>query len=114
MLIHVHVVTIQKNHHNVTLCRLKEDVSDHKSRCETLTSERDSSTKELERLKSHNSDDLYIPQLKEVCSSTSCTVNITKSFINAILDIEVEIVHSCLVSKTWFWDYCSLMWLREV
>ncbi|XP_060584816.1 coiled-coil domain-containing protein 186-like isoform X2 [Ruditapes philippinarum] len=48
------------------ISRLKEDVSDHKSRCETLTSERDSSTKELERLKSHNSDDLYIPQLKEL------------------------------------------------
>ncbi|XP_053407358.1 coiled-coil domain-containing protein 186-like isoform X2 [Mercenaria mercenaria] len=48
------------------ISRLKEDVSDHRTRCETLTSERDSNAKELDRLKMHNSDDLYIPQIKEL------------------------------------------------
>lgn len=46
--------------------RLKGDLSDYRLRCETLTTERDSARKEVQQLKSHNSDDLYIPQIKEL------------------------------------------------
>ncbi|KAL4231722.1 hypothetical protein ACF0H5_009298 [Mactra antiquata] len=48
------------------ISRLKDDLTDHRVRCETLTEQRDNTEKELKRLKNHNSDDLYIPQIKEL------------------------------------------------
>lgn len=34
--------------------------------CDTLAAERDADRRELDRLRQHNPDDLYIPQIKEV------------------------------------------------
>ncbi|XP_052228725.1 coiled-coil domain-containing protein 186-like isoform X2 [Dreissena polymorpha] len=48
------------------ISRLKSDMVDNKSRWDTLTLERDSQRKELEHLKRHNADDLYLPQIKEL------------------------------------------------
>ncbi|XP_052772865.1 LOW QUALITY PROTEIN: coiled-coil domain-containing protein 186-like [Mya arenaria] len=48
------------------ISRLREDISELKERVETVTSERDSGRRELEKLREHNADDLYLPQIKEL------------------------------------------------
>lgn len=47
-------------------------------------SERNANAKELERLKMHNSDDLYIPQLKEVGIHITALWSIGKGWCSVV------------------------------
>ena len=49
--------------------RLKSDVEEKTFRYETLILERDTYQKEIDCLKHQNTDDLYLPQIKEVRGS---------------------------------------------
>ena len=48
------------------LNRLKEDLEEKSMRYETVILERDTYQKEVDCLKHQNTDDLYLPQIKEV------------------------------------------------
>ena len=43
------------------------DYSDLHKQLDTVIEERDNYQKEIEIIKRHNSDDFYLPQIKEVC-----------------------------------------------
>ena len=47
--------------------RSKVDYSDLHKQLDTVIEERDNYQKEIEIIKRHNSDDFYLPQIKEVC-----------------------------------------------